>query len=58
MFEKSVEKNDAMMCLQKEPRMAALGGAQQASDLDRHGYLHPSNGQKLWTPVVELGKGW
>jgi hypothetical protein len=29
-----------------------------ASDRNRYRYLHPTNGQKLLTPVVELGKSW
>jgi len=41
-----------------EPTMAALQEAQQADEKVRCRYLHPSNGQKLETPVVELGKGW
>lgn len=38
--------------------MAAHWEAQQAPDLDRGAYLHPNNGLKLGTIVVELGKGW
>jgi hypothetical protein len=37
--------------------MAVLCEAQQVADRDRCRYLHPTNGQKLVTPVVELGKG-
>jgi hypothetical protein len=38
--------------------MAALGDAQQAGERVRCRYLHPTNGQKPGTPVVELGKSW
>jgi hypothetical protein len=38
--------------------METLQEAQQAADRDRCRYLHPTNGQKLRNPVVELGKGW
>ena len=38
--------------------MAALQEAQQAAERVRCRYLHPTNGQKLLTPVVELGKSW
>jgi hypothetical protein len=38
--------------------MAALLEAQQAAEGVRCRYLHPTNGQKLGTPVVELGKDW
>jgi hypothetical protein len=38
--------------------MAALGEAQQAAERARCRYLHPTNRQKLVTPVVELGKSW
>ena len=41
-----------------EPRMAALQEAHQAAERVRCGYLYPTNGQKLGTPVVELGKSW
>ena len=30
----------------------------QATERVRHKYLHPSNGWKPGTSVVELGKGW
>jgi hypothetical protein len=30
---------------------------QKAAERVRCRYLHPTNGQKLLTPVVELGKG-
>jgi hypothetical protein len=36
----------------------ALQKAQQAADWDKSRYLHPTNGQKLETPVIEVGKGW
>jgi hypothetical protein len=32
--------------------------AQQGAERVRCRYLHPTNGQKLMTPVVELGKSW
>jgi hypothetical protein len=32
--------------------------AQQAAERVRCRYLHPTNGQKLLTPVVKLGKSW
>jgi hypothetical protein len=38
--------------------MATLWKTQQAAERVRCRYLHPTNGQKLLTPVVELGKGW
>jgi hypothetical protein len=36
--------------------MTALQKNEQASERVRCRYLHPSNGQKLLTPVIELGK--
>jgi hypothetical protein len=42
----------------QEPSMAVLQQAQQATERDRCRYLHPTNGQKPGTPVVELGRGW
>jgi hypothetical protein len=38
--------------------MTALQKLQQAAERVRCRYLHPSNGQKLVTPIVELGKNW
>jgi len=38
--------------------MTALQKTQQAAERVRCRYLHPTNGQKLLTPVVELGKSW
>jgi hypothetical protein len=38
--------------------MAALPEAQQAADRVRCRNLHPTNEQKPWNPVVELGKSW
>jgi hypothetical protein len=32
--------------------------AQQAAERVRCRYLHPTKGQKLVNPVVELGKSW
>jgi hypothetical protein len=37
--------------------MTALQKTQQAAERVRCRYMHPTNGQKLLTPVVELGKG-
>jgi hypothetical protein len=42
----------------KGPIMAALQKTQQAAERVRCRYLHPTNGQKLLTSVVELGKNW
>ena len=42
----------------QEPSMAALQEAQHAAVRARCRYLHPTNGQKLGTPVVELRKSW
>ena len=41
---------------QKGPSMTALWKTQQAAERVRFRYLHPNNGQKLLTRVVELGK--
>jgi hypothetical protein len=38
--------------------MAVLLEAQQAAGRDICRYIYPSNGQKLMTPVVELGESW
>jgi hypothetical protein len=38
--------------------MTALQKNQQAAESIRCRYLHPTNGQKLLTPVVEIGKCW
>jgi hypothetical protein len=38
--------------------MITLQKTQQAAERVRCRYLHPTNGQKLLIPVVELGKGW
>jgi hypothetical protein len=38
--------------------MAALQKIQQVAESVRCRYLHATNGQKLLTPVVELGKSW
>ena len=40
----------------KEPIMTTLQKTQQTAERVRFRYLHPNNGQKLLTPVVELGK--
>jgi hypothetical protein len=36
--------------------MTALWKTKQAAERFRYRYLHPTNGQKLLTPIVELGK--
>jgi hypothetical protein len=46
---------EAMECSQKGI-MTALQNTQQAAERVRCRYLHPTNGQKQLTPVVELGK--
>jgi hypothetical protein len=46
----------AMERSQKRPIMTALWETQQAAERVRWRYLHPTNGQKQLTPVVELGK--
>jgi hypothetical protein len=38
--------------------MTTLLKTQQAAKRVRCRYLHPTNGQKLLTPVIELGKSW
>ena len=38
--------------------MTALQKTQQVAERVRCRYLHPTNGPKLVTPVVELGKSW
>jgi hypothetical protein len=38
--------------------MTALRKTQQRAERVRCRYLHPTNGQKLLTPVVELEKSW
>ena len=46
-------------CVHKKgPSMTTLQKTQQAAERIRCRYLYPTNGQKLLTPVVELGKGW
>jgi hypothetical protein len=40
----------------KGPSMTAFQKTQQAAERVRCRYLHPTNGQKLLIPVVELGK--
>ena len=54
-----VTTTEPMECLQKtRPSMTALQKTQQAAERVRCRYMHPTNGQKLLTPVVELVKGW
>jgi hypothetical protein len=38
--------------------MVVLWEAQQATDWDRLRSLQPTNGLKLGTPVIEIGKNW
>jgi hypothetical protein len=38
--------------------MTTLRKIQQAAKRARCRYLHPTNGQKLLTPVVKLGESW
>jgi hypothetical protein len=38
--------------------MTALRKTQQAAEKASCRYLHPTKGQKLLTPVVEIGKSW
>jgi hypothetical protein len=38
--------------------MTALWKAQQAAERARCRYFHTTNGQKLLSPVSELGKSW
>jgi hypothetical protein len=38
--------------------MTALQKTKQTSERVRCRYLHPTNGQKLLTSVVELGESW
>jgi hypothetical protein len=47
-----------MECSQKGTQHAALWKTQQAAERLRCRYLHPTNGQKLLRPVVELKKSW
>ena len=47
---------ETMECSQKGTYHTALQKTQQAAERVRGRYLHPTNGQKLVTPVVELGK--
>jgi hypothetical protein len=47
---------NAMVCLQTGASMVALSEAHQSAERVRWRYLHPTNEEKLGTPVVELGK--
>jgi hypothetical protein len=40
----------------KEPSMTDIQKTQQTDERVRCRYLHPTNGQKQLTPIVELGK--
>ena len=42
----------------EEPNMATLQETQQAAKRARCIYLYPTNGEKLESPVMELGKSW
>jgi hypothetical protein len=42
----------------KGPIMTALQKTQQLAERIRCRYIYSTNGQKLVTPVVELGKSW
>jgi hypothetical protein len=42
----------------KGPIMTVLWKTQQGAERVKCGYLHPTNVQKLLTPVVESGKSW
>jgi hypothetical protein len=44
--------------LKKRPIMTALQKTHQAAERLRCRYLHPTNGQKLVTIMVELEKSW
>ena len=48
---------EAMECSQTSI-ITVLQKTQQAAERVRCIYLHPTNGQKQLTPVVELEKGW
>ena len=48
---------EAMECSKMGSIMTDLQKTQQAAESVRCRYLHPTNGQKLLTPVLELGKG-
>jgi hypothetical protein len=47
---------EAVECSKKRPIMTVLQKTQQAAERVRCRYLHPTNGQKLLTPLVELEK--
>ena len=49
---------EAMEPHKKGPSMTTLRKTQQAAERVRCRYLHPTNGQNLLTPVVELGNVW
>jgi hypothetical protein len=49
------ERTEAM---EHSQSMTTLQKTQQAAERLRGRYLHPTNGQKLLTPMLELGKGW
>jgi len=59
-FEMYIKKisNLKTNCKEKRERpiMITLWKTQQEAEQVRCRYLHPTNGQKLLTPVVELGK--
>ena len=48
-----------LWCAHKQGHIfIALQKAQQAAERVKCRYLYPTNGQKLLTPVTELGKSW
>jgi hypothetical protein len=47
-----------MVYSQKGPIMIALRKTQKAAERVRCRYLHPTDEQKLLTPVVKLGESW
>ena len=49
---------EAMFCSQKGDYQTALWKTRPAAERVRCRYLHPTNGQKQLTSVVELGKCW
>jgi hypothetical protein len=56
-FSSGAELLPMLWCTNKQgPLMTALRKIQQAPEKVRCRYLHPINGQKMVTPVVESGK--
>ena len=46
------------MLTKKVSVMTAFQKTQEVAERLKHRYLHPTNGQKLLTPVVELRESW